>query len=157
MRGSGVLNGRAAVVMTLTEDRGHATAVGRKRDWIRLSTESGHAGKNRNARTETIHGLYLLDEDGHLVMCFDDSATVSKRASSAVRGLVGEMTVKQFAKANNIAESTARRELMAGVESGLIELIKPRQRNQANRFRTYNNETDWSQLIELANMSTLSN
>ncbi len=150
MRGSTVLQGRADVVMSLTYDADHATATGRKREWIRLSTESVHAGKNRNARTETIHGLYLHKQDDRVVLCFDDSATVSKRASSAVHGLVGEMTAKEFAKVNGIAESTARRILMAGVESGLIERIRPLRKNQPDRYRLKNAEPNWRELIERA-------
>jgi hypothetical protein len=150
MRGSTVLQGRADVVMSLTYDADHATATGRKREWIRLSTESAHAGKNRNARTETIHGLYLHKQDDRVVMCFDDSATVSKRASSAVYGLVGDMTAKEFGKANGIAESTARRELAAGVEAGLIERIRPLRKNQPDRYRLKNAGPNWRELIELA-------
>ncbi len=150
MRGSTVLHGRADVVMTMTFDPGHATASGRKREWIQLSTESAHAGKNRNARTETIHGLYLHDADDRVVMCFENSETVSKRAAKAIAGLVGVMTVEDFMAANGGSETTARRNLMAGVECGLIVRTQHPQKNKRDLFQLKGDEINWPDLINRA-------
>lgn len=61
LRGSGALDGRADVVMTMYRDRKFLPKTGEKADYMALSTDD-HGGKNRSAATETIQGLYLSEQ-----------------------------------------------------------------------------------------------
>lgn len=59
LRGSGALAGAADCIMTMYADPKYKSASGKDRDYLAFSTEREHGGKNRNARRQTIRGLYL--------------------------------------------------------------------------------------------------
>ena len=120
LRGSGALKGRADLVMTMYGDITFTPATGEKADWIALSTEFEHGGKNRNARTETIRGLYLHDTDNDgKVFAQIESESLSPGARDVRKHLKGEMTVKDFSSAIRKTPSTAKRRLVAAVQEGI--------------------------------------
>lgn len=122
LRGSGALKGRADVVMTMYNDAKYRPATGENEEWIALSTEVSHAGKNRNARTETIRGIFLKSTElGGKVLMQLESETLSERARLVRTQLIGEMTVKEFAVKTNDSDSTAKRNLTAAVTEGIAE------------------------------------
>lgn len=124
MRGSGVLDGRADVVMTMYQDKGYIPVKARQQVWIALSTEIDHAGKNRTARTETIRGIFLKPSGKSAVTLHEGGISVSKRSSAVLKCLEGSMTVNEFMTAAKIENaSTARRQLTAAVNEGLVVCI----------------------------------
>ncbi|MEY4321029.1 MAG: hypothetical protein RLZZ471_970, partial [Actinomycetota bacterium] len=99
LRGSSALKGRADLVMTMYEDKGFKPSSGESESFIALSTEVAHGGKNRNARTETVRGLYLHEtEDEQKVFLQIESEALSKNAVKARTFLKGRMTADQLAK-----------------------------------------------------------
>ena len=127
LRGSSALKGRADVVMTMYSDTEFTASTGEDEDWIALSTEFEHGGKNRNARTETIRGIYLQDvgEDNKLFTQIESEA-LSLGARVVRKHLKGEMTVNQLASAVKKGNSTAKRYLVAAVEEGIAtRIIRP--------------------------------
>jgi hypothetical protein len=135
MRGSSALKGRADCVMTLYDDRGFTPTAGGKREWIALSTTFEHGGKNRNARTETIRGLYLADlgEDKKFFAQLE-SESMSKQAAKVREKLVGVVTVLQFADAINMSPATARRYLDAASQEGIAICYKGLGPNEPDRY-----------------------
>ena len=124
LRGSGALKGRADVVMTMYSDTDFTAATGEKEDWIALSTEFERGGKNRNARTETIRGLYLQDSgEDNKVFTQIESEALSLGARLVRKHLKGEMTVSQLAVSVNKGNSTAKRYLVAAEEEGIAVRI----------------------------------
>lgn len=127
LRGSGALKGRADVVITMYGDSEFTASTGEDEDWIALSTEFEHGGKNRNARTETIRGLYLQDagEDNKVFMQIESEA-LSLGAREVRKHLKGEMSIKQLGSSMKKGDSTARRYLVAAVEDGIaIRIVHP--------------------------------
>jgi hypothetical protein len=126
MRGSGALKGRADYVLAMYDDKDFNSASGERHDWIALSTEFDHGGKNRNAKTETIRGLFLGDtEDDQKVFLQVESEALSKQALLVRVRLVGQMTVLEFSEAIGKSDSTARRALNAAVAEG-VAVLHPR-------------------------------
>lgn len=125
MRGASSLFGRADVVMTMYDDKGFIAASGEKYEFIALSTEADHNGKNRDAQTETIRGLYLEevlvpgDSEATKVFCQLVSESISKNARKVREALTQPMTIREFAEAAKVSESTARRYLKDAVQDGI--------------------------------------
>lgn len=120
MRGSGALEGRAEVVMTMFQDKDYGSSKVGKQAWMALSTEMDHAGKNRTARTETIRGLYLRSYSTSAVLAFDSSASVSKNILRVLDVLKSPMTVNDFVAASGLSQSTGSRYLNEAVQEGLV-------------------------------------
>lgn len=114
LRGSGALAGAADVVLTLWDDKDFKSA-GPKHNWLALSTEHAHGGKNRNARTETLRGLYLAQQDDTAVMCRDKSSSLSTADLSVLEHLKDGMTSRQFMAAAGVSQATADRHLKSGL------------------------------------------
>ncbi len=126
MRGSGALKGRADYVISMFDDKDFNPTTGERYDWIALSTEFDHGGKNRNARTETIRGLYLGDtDDDQKVFLQVESEALSRKALLVRLRLSGLMTVEEFAKEIGKSDSTARRALNTAVAEG-VAILHPR-------------------------------
>lgn len=124
LRGSSALKGRADVVMTMYADSEFAAATGEAEEWIALSTEFDHGGKNRNARTETIRGLYLQDVgEDNKVFTQIESEALSLGSRQVRKHLKVAMTVNQFAASVKKGNSTAKRYLVAAVEEGIATRI----------------------------------
>ena len=124
MRGAGALQGRADVVMTMYRDHKFIPATGERFDFIALSTEAEHNGKNRDAQTETIRGLYLDEvvlDNGDIgrVLHQVSSETISKQARTVREVLTHEMDVRQFMEAAKVSKPTAYRYLEKGVAEGV--------------------------------------
>jgi hypothetical protein len=125
LRGSGALKGRADLVMTMYRDKSFNSSSGESEDFIALSTEGSHGGKNRNARTETLRGLYLHEsEDDQKVFLQIESEAVSKGALIVRTRLKGRMTADQFAKVIKKSYTTAKRHLDAAVTEGIATKIQ---------------------------------
>lgn len=80
MRGASAAADTADAVMTLWRDKSFKTGI--ERNYLALSTEEEHAGKNRNAKRITLHGLYvesvdLGDGEESAVLLQDDAAGLS--------------------------------------------------------------------------------
>lgn len=107
MRGSGAMAGAADTVITLFRDRSYIGDGVGDEDWLALSTEADHAGKNRNAQTETFRGLYIKEIDGSAVLVQVDAAALSKADSKVKAFLTGPMTVVEFMAASKLSRPTA--------------------------------------------------
>ena len=135
MRGSSALKGRADCVMTMYDDRGFNPTDGRQQEWIALSTTFEHGGKNRNARTETIRGLYLADlGDDKKIFSQIESESMSKKAAVVRQRLKGIQTVEEFAEVLNMHSSSARRYLEAAVSEGVAVFHKREAANKPDRY-----------------------
>jgi hypothetical protein len=124
MRGSGVLDGRAEVVMTLFKDKDFKPTSGVVETWLALSTEMDHAGKNRGAATETIRGLYVTPYSESAVFTRDASSAMSTGAARVFYNLKGRMSVSEFAKKMGKSTSTARRDLQDAVAEGIASEVE---------------------------------
>lgn len=136
MRGSSALKGRADCVMTMyDESKSFTPTVGGKQAWIALSTEFSHGGKNRNARTETLRGLYLADigEEGKIFTQIDSEA-MSKQSARVREKLVGVMTVTEFAAVLQMSSATARRCLDKATSEGIAFCHKGGTATDPDRF-----------------------
>ena len=140
-RGSTALEGRADVVMTITEDKKYKSRSGSVKNWIQVSTSHEHGGKNRGAPVETIRGAFLESTDGGAVWLFDESSLISEGTSIVRQHLKGLMTTTEFASLINKSESTARRYLREAVADGVATEDKPQQANQPSRYRLSWRET----------------
>jgi hypothetical protein len=160
MRGSGALKGRADYVIAMYDDKGYNPSSGERKEWIALSTEFDHGGKNRNSRTETIRGIYLHDtEDDQKVFLQVESEALSKKALLARSYLIGLMTVEEFAKKIGKSDSTARRALNAAVAEGVAvhhfrQTPSAPDRYELTESAKQVNQPNWS---HLANQSSTSN
>ena len=159
MRGSGALKGRADYVISMYDDKNFNPTSGERNEWIAFSTEFDHGGKNRNARTETIRGLYLGDtEDDQKVFLQVESEALSRKALLVRSRLSGLMTVEEFAKEISKSDSTARRALNVAVYEG-IAILHPRQlpsapdRYELSESAKQANMPNWSQLQKQASKS----
>jgi hypothetical protein len=140
MRGSSALKGRADCVMTMYDDKGFTPTAGGKRDWIALSTTFEHGGKNRNARTETIRGLYLDDlGDDKKVFAQLESESMSNHAAKVRDKLIGMATVSQFADTIDMSPATARRYLDAAAQEGIAICHKGSASNEPDRYELSEN------------------
>lgn len=111
MRGSGALGGAADTVMTLYRDRAYIAEDGSDGDFLALSTEAEHAGKNRNAQTETFRGLYLREHEESAVMVQVVGEALTKWDRIIRKHLRGEMTLGEFCQAAGVSERAARPKL----------------------------------------------
>jgi|GEM_PF-1663846 len=158
-RGSGALPAAADVVMTLFYDKDGKRPT-RSEEWLALSTETTHNGKNRNARTETIHGIKLKKfGDDKVVLHFEESETLKKSNANVRKFLTSEMTIKQYADKASMSESQARRELEEGIADGLVTKNVPLARNLPATYNPKNSTTtttktppeiNWPELEKLA-------
>jgi hypothetical protein len=124
MRGAGALQGSADVVMTLYRDPSYRPASGEAYEFLAVSTEAEHNGKNRDAQTETIRGLFLDEvelEDGDIgrVMNQVDSESISKEARKVRSVLLSKMSGAEFQLASGLTRATAYRYLSKAVEDGV--------------------------------------
>lgn len=161
LRGSGALKGRADVVMTMYSDTDFTASTGEDEDWIALSTEFEHGGKNRNARTETIRGLYLQDagEDAK-VFTQIESEGLSLGARLVRNHLKGEMTVKQLSATLKKGSSTAKRYLVAAENEGIAIRIVHTGSTTPDTYRLTDlgqkgNQINYSRLMENLNIEKL--
>jgi hypothetical protein len=154
MRGSSALKGRADCVMTMYDDRFFNPTDGRQQEWIALSTTFEHGGKNRNARTETIRGLYLADlGDDKKIFTQIESESMSKKAAVVRQRLKGIQTVEEFAEVLNMHSSSARRYLEAAVSEGVAVFHKREAANKPDRYELSESakrsmETNFANLAE---------
>lgn len=118
-RGTSALKGRADTVMTLFLDKKYHSTSSKAKTWISLSTEGEHGGKNRNAKTETIQGMYLEERGPSAVFLRDAAGGIGRRSSVVQQKLNKPMTVKEFSMLIGKSESTARRALEEAVEEGV--------------------------------------
>ena len=144
MRGAGALYGRAEVTMTLWKDHGFTAPDGTKREWLAMSTEVDHAGKNRVAATETIRGLYLSEDFSAPVFMQSAGEVLSSQARKVRQVLTTPMTVAQYVKASGVSEPTARRHLAKAVEEGVAEL----QSGSGRVADTFNPTQRWAQNLQ---------
>ncbi len=153
LRGSSALKGRADLVMTMYQDSGFKPSSGESEKFIALSTEVAHGGKNRNARTETIRGLYLHEtEDEQKVFMQIESEALSKNAVKARTYLKGRMTADQLAKAMKKSYTTAKRCLDAAVAEGIAYKIQRTSSTEPDQYEltprgAAANEINWASLI----------
>lgn len=142
MRGSGALDGRADVVMSMYRDHKFIPATGERHEFIALSTEAEHNGKNRDAQTETIRGLYL-DEvelpsgDMSRVMRQVGSESIRRESRFVREHLTQAMSLNEFIEASAKSKTTAHRYLKFAIEDGVAvkargplgtELYEPTQK-----------------------------
>lgn len=113
MRGSGALGGAADTVLTLFRDRAYIAEDGTDGEFLAMSTEAEHGGKNRNAQTETFRGLYLREADESAVMRQVTGEALTKWDRIIRRHLRGEMTLAEFCEAAGVSERAARPKLVA--------------------------------------------
>ena len=118
-RGTSALKARADTVMTLFSDKKYHSTTSKAKKWISLSTEGEHGGKNRNAKTETIQGLYLEEKSNSAVFLRDAGSGIGRRSAEVQLKLNRQMTVKEFSMVIGKSESTARRALEEAVEEGI--------------------------------------
>lgn len=151
MRGSGSLDGRAEVVMTIYRDRKFAPKSGENYEWLALSTDNDHGGKNRTALTETIRGLYLAEHDESAVFTQIEAEAVSKTSRKVSDLLTRPMSAKEYATIAKTTEKTGRRHLDVAVEEG-VALVTPGA--AANRPSIYTPtappRTNYAALAEMA-------
>lgn len=156
MRGSGALKGRADYVLAMYDDKSFNSANGERYNWIALSTEFDHGGKNRNAKTETIRGLYLFDtDDDQKVFLQIESEALSKRALLVRQKLVGIKTVEEFATETATSSATARRSLNDAVEEGVAIRHTRAAPNLPDRYELSEsakraNEPNWRYLAQIS-------
>ena len=112
-RGSTALTGAVDLLMTLWKDAAFTPSSGARHTFLGLSTENEHGGKNRNATTETIHGLYLTPCDESLVLMRDMSDTQSRADLKVEKYLSGVMTLAEFMAASSTSRSAAQRYLLS--------------------------------------------
>ena len=114
-RGSTALTGAVDLLMTLWKDKDFESSTGAQHTFLGLSTENEHGGKNRNAATETLRGLYLTPCDESLVLLRDMSDTQSKADRAAdkavIQHLTGAMTIAEFMTASGLSRTSAQRAL----------------------------------------------
>lgn len=111
LRGAGAFNGRVDVTMTLTKDTNYSGTAGDDRQYLMLSTEDKHGGKNRNARTETIRGLYLDSVGDSAALFRDDSEQYSSADRLILDHLQDGMTSAEFQAVAGVSKATANRAL----------------------------------------------
>lgn len=124
MRGAGSLQGSADVVMTMYRDKGFKPASGESYDFIALSTEAEHNGKNRDAQTETVRGLFLeevaLDNgDVGRVLAQVNSEAISYDSRRVREKLTRPMSANEFILHSGLSKTTAYRALSKAVEEGV--------------------------------------
>lgn len=134
-RGSTALEGRADVVMTITEDKKYKSRSGLMKNWIQVSTSHEHGGKNRGAPVGTIRGAYLEPTEEGAVWLFDESSLISEGTAVVRQYLKGPMTIAQFALLINKSESAARRYLKQAVAEGVATEDKPARANEPSTYR----------------------
>jgi RecA-family ATPase len=135
LRGSSALKGRADLVMTMYQDKAFKPSSGESENFIALSTEVSHGGKNRNARTETIRGLYLHEtEDDQKVFMQIESEALSKNAVKARTFLKGRMTAEQLGKAMKKSYTTAKRCLDAAIAEGIAVKIQRTSSTEPDQY-----------------------
>lgn len=134
MRGSGAMDGRADVVMTLWLDEKYHANDGVEQKWMALSTDNDHAGKNRTAETETIHGLYLAKENDSAVFRQHRSEAVSAAALKVREHLVVRMTASEFARRADLPKATAHRYLGKAEKEGIAERTPAPHKNEADMW-----------------------
>lgn len=141
--------------MTMFDDKVFRPPSAESHSWIALSTAFEHGGKNRNAQTETLRGIYLGDcGEGQKVLMQVESESMSKQSSIVKEKLVGLMTVKEFSLqiGGSHKESTARRYLDKAIAEGVAECIKASRQNEPTRYRLTEQyrtpqEPDWRNLV----------
>lgn len=99
LRGSSALKGSVDLVLTMFPDRAFRPIDGTKgREYLALSTEHDHGGKNRNALTETIRGIYLDPEGDSMVVVQEQSGSTDDPLTMTDLFLKDGMTVAEFMK-----------------------------------------------------------
>ncbi|MFD6094529.1 AAA family ATPase [Oerskovia sp. NPDC060338] len=111
LRGAGAFNGRVDVTMTLTKDTNYSGNAKDDRQYLMLSTEDKHGGKNRNARTETIRGLYLDSVGDSAALFRDDSEQYSVGDRLILDHLKDGMTRAEFESVAGCSKAKAARAL----------------------------------------------
>lgn len=128
MRGAGALYGAAEVVMAMYRDRTFSPSTGEVAEYIALSTEVDHGGKNRVSTTETIRGLHLAEVElpnGEVGRVLDQvtSEAISKEAREVRKYLTRDMSAAEFAQAYPKSRATAYKHLARAVEEGVASKI----------------------------------
>lgn len=137
MRGAGALYGRAEVVMTMWKDRTFTGSNGAEREWLAISTEGDHKGKNRVGATETIRGLYLSEDFTNPVFTQELGQSLSRKATKTLKLVTRTMTVKEYQAKAGCAENTARDHLTAGVNEGVLRRL-PGTGNTPDKYEPTN-------------------
>lgn len=128
LRGSGALAGHADCILVLYADKDYVSRDGVRRDYLALSTEREHQGKNRNAVRETVRGIYLdsialPDGSESAVLRIDESGRLTKADVFVTRHLeFGTLyTVAELVEASGLSRNTVKAHLNA---SNLVEKIE---------------------------------
>lgn len=137
MRGAGALYGRAEVVMTMWKDRTFTSNDGTEREWLAISTDGDHKGKNRVGATETIRGLYLSEDYATPVFTQAVGQSLSRKATKTLKLVTRTMTVKEYQSKAGVAENTARDHLTAGVAEGVLRRL-PGAGNAPDKYEPVN-------------------
>ena len=133
-RGSGVPKAASDVVITMFRDNDRSLPAGNQ--WISLSTESQHAGKNRDAKTETIRGLRLDQTKTETpVMIWSKENLVPDSIRKIEAALTGEMTLRELAETLSLSSKTIDRYLSLGIKMGRITRITSGAANKPHRYR----------------------
>lgn len=113
LRGAGAFNGAADAVFTMFVDKDYESEAIVSGEYIAISSEHRHAGKNRNAPNETIRGLYVGGAGDSAALFRDDSEQFSKGDLEIRKYLKDGMTRAEFVAASGINDKTAARYLRA--------------------------------------------
>lgn len=104
LRGSSALKGSIDTVISLFRDRSYQPLDSTtKREYLAVSTEHDHGGKNRNAITETLRGFYLTPEGDSMVVEREESGSTDSPLDVTNRFLTSGMTVAAFMSAAGLA------------------------------------------------------
>lgn len=110
LRGSSALKGSIDTVISLFRDRSFQPLDSTtKREYLTVSTEHDHGGKNRNAITETLRGFYLDPEGDSMVVEREETGSSDNPLDVTNRFLTKGMTVAMFMSAASLSRQNQTR------------------------------------------------
>lgn len=121
MRGSGALSGRADVVMTMFRDRKFNAPGSVSQEWLAISTDVDHAGKNRHAENETVRGLWVDESGDSAVFRQLELESLSRESKALTMILRREMlSIEKIRDALGKSQATTYRYLKTAEAEGII-------------------------------------
>lgn len=154
LRGSSALKGRADLVMTMYSDPTFKPSSGESGEFIALSTEVTHGGKNRHARTQTLRGLYLCEtDDDQKVFMQLESEAISKQALKVREHLLERMTAEQLRKKMDKSYTTVKRYLDDAIAEGIAVKLPRQKSTEPDQFELTErgkaaNQINWAALVK---------
>ncbi len=154
LRGSSALKGRADLVMTMYADPTFKPSSGESGEFIALSTEVTHGGKNRHARTETLRGLYLCEtDDDQKVFMQLESEAISKNALKVRDHLLERMSAEQLGKKMKKSYTSVKRYLDSAIAEGIAVKIPRQSSTEPDQFELTErgkaaNQINWASLVK---------